>query len=99
MHWVFVAVHGFSLVTAKGAALSCGAQASHCSGFSCCGAPAIGRVGFSSCSMQALVVVAHELSCFVACGIFLDQKSNLCPLHWQADSYPLYHQGGSLRCF
>ena len=32
--------------------------------------------------MQALVVVAHRLSCLVARGIFLDQWSNLCPLHW-----------------
>ena len=29
----------------------------------------------------------------VACEIFLDQGPNLCPLHWQADHYPLYHQG------
>ena len=26
------------------------------------------------------VVVAHGLSCSTACGIFLDQGSNLCPL-------------------
>ena len=32
------------------------------------------------------VVVVHGLSCSVACGIFLDQGSNPCPLHWQADS-------------
>ena len=38
-------------------------------------------------------VVARGLSCFVARGIFLDQGSNLCPLHWQVDSYPLDHQG------
>ena len=31
------------------------------------------------------VVVAHGLSCPEACGIFLDQGSNLCPLHWQAE--------------
>ena len=30
---------------------------------------------------QGSVVVAHRLS-----GIFSDQGSNLCPLHWQADS-------------
>ena len=35
---------------------------------------------------QASVAVAHGLSCSVACGIFPDQGSNLCPLHWQADS-------------
>ena len=36
--------------------------------------------------MRASVVVAHGLSCSAACGIFPDQGSNLCPLHWQADS-------------
>ena len=41
--------------------------------------------GFSSCGAG--------LSCHAACGIFLDQGSKPCPLNWQADSYPLYHQG------
>ena len=41
---------------------------------------------------QASVVVAHRLSCSTACKIFLDQGSSPCPLHWQVDSYPLYHQ-------
>ena len=27
-------------------------------------------------------VVAHGLSCSTACGIFLDQGANPCPLHW-----------------
>ena len=36
---------------------------------------------------------AHELSCSAACGAFPDQRSNLCLLHWQADSLPLSHQG------
>ena len=39
------------------------------------------------------VVVAPGLSCSAACGIFPDQDSNPCPLHWQADSSPLLHQG------
>ena len=39
------------------------------------------------------VVVAHGLSCSAACGIFPDQGSNPCALHWQADSQPLHHQG------
>ena len=39
------------------------------------------------------VIVAHGPSCSVACGIFPDQGSNPCPLHWQADSQPLCHQG------
>ena len=39
------------------------------------------------------VIVAHRPSCFAVCGIFPDQGSNPCPLHWQADSQPLRHQG------
>ena len=39
------------------------------------------------------VVVAHGPSCSAACGILPDQGSNPCPLHWQADSQPLHHQG------
>ena len=39
------------------------------------------------------IVVMHGLSCSKACGIFLDQGSNLYLLHWQADSLPLSHQG------
>ena len=35
--------------------------------------------------------MVHRLCC--SSGIFLDQGSNPCPLHWQADSSPLYHQG------
>ena len=43
--------------------------------------------------MQALEllgseVVAHGLSCSLACGIFPGQGLNLCPLSWQVDSYP-----------
>ena len=38
-------------------------------------------------------VVAHRLCCSVVCGVFPDQGSNLCLLHWQADSLPLSHQG------
>ena len=39
------------------------------------------------------VIVAHGPSCLAACGIFPDQGSNPYPLHWQADSQPLCHQG------
>ena len=39
------------------------------------------------------VVVAHGPSCSAACGIFPDQGSNPCPLHWHADSQPLRDQG------
>ena len=37
-----------------------------------------------------------ELGCSAACGIFPDQGSNPCPLHWQADSQPLRHQGSPI---
>ena len=36
--------------------------------------------------MWASVAVAVRVSCSVACGLFLDQGSNLCPLPWQVDS-------------
>ena len=45
------------------------------------------------------VVVAHGLSCSTACGIFPDQVSNPCPLHWQADSQPVRHQGSPSNQF
>ena len=41
----------------------------------------------------ASAIVAHKPSRSAACGIFPDQGSNPCPLHWQADSQPLRHQG------
>ena len=54
--------------------------------------------GFSRCRARALGVRAQELwhmglGCPMACGIFPEQGSNLFSLHWQADSYPLEHQG------
>ena len=42
------------------------------------------------------VVVAHRLNCSEACGILLDEGSNLCLLHWQTDSLPLSHQGSPI---
>ena len=39
------------------------------------------------------IIVAHGPSCSAACGILPDQGLNPCPLHWQADSQPLRHQG------
>ena len=69
----------------RGLLSSCGAGASHSNGFSCCRAQALG--------VQASVVVVTGFSCPVACGIFLGQGWNLCPLRWQVDSLPLDHQG------
>ena len=49
---------------------------------------------WGTCSRRAgSVIVAHGPSCSAACGIFPDQGSNPCPLHLQADSQPLRHQG------
>ena len=40
----------------------------------------------------------EDFSCSMLCGIFPDQGSNLCPLHWQVDSYPLHHWGSPSGC-
>ena len=45
------------------------------------------------------VVLVNGLSCCKACGIFPDQGLNPCPLHWQADSSPLHHQGSPFDYF
>ena len=43
------------------------------------------------------VIVAHGPSCSAARRIFPDQGLNPCPLHRQADSQPLRHQGSPER--
>ena len=50
-------------------------------------------VGAPGLQSTGSVIVAHGLSCSEACGIFRDQGSNPCLLHWQADSLPLSRQG------
>ena len=88
--WVFVSVRGLSPVAASG-----GHSSSRCAGLSLSW-PLLFR---STGSRRAgSVVVAHGLSCSAACGIFPDQGSNPCPLHWQADSPPLRHQGSPYIC-
>ena len=67
---------------------SCVVQASCYAGFSCCAARALGYMG--------PVIVALWFCCSTACGIFPDQGSKPCPLHWQAGSYPLCHQGSPI---
>ena len=78
LRWVFLDARRLSLVAASG------------------GYSSLWHVGFSVRWLLLLwstgswhvgsVVVAHRLSCSAACEIFPDQGSNLCPLHWQADS-------------
>ena len=82
---VFVSVQGLSLVVASGSHSS-----SWCAGLSLSRALLLRRTG-SRCAGS--VIVAHGPSCSAACGILPDQGSNPCPLHWQADSQPLHHQG------
>ena len=89
--WVFVSVPGLSLVAA-----SRGHSSSWCTGLSL-SRPLLLRSTDSRCAGS--VVVAHGPICSVACGIFPDQGSNLCPLHWQAGSQPLRHQGSPLFNF
>ena len=88
--WVFVSVRGLSLVAASG-----GHSSSRCAGLSLT-RPLL----WSTSSRRAgSVVVAHGPSCSAACGIFPDQGSNPCPLHWQVDSQPLSHQGSPILLF
>ena len=83
--WVFVSVRGLSLVAASG-----GHSSSRCAGLSLSRPLLLQSTGSRRAGS---VVVAHGPSCSAACGIFPDQGSNPCPLHWQADSQPLCHQG------
>ena len=83
--WVFVSVRGLSLVAA-----SEGHSSSRRAGLSL-SRPLLLR---STGSRRAgSVVVSHGPICSAACGIFPNQGSNPCPLHWQADSQPLRHRG------
>ena len=55
-------------------------------------ASVVAAPGLSSRDLLALgsansVVAMHGLSCSEACGIFPDQGSNPCLLHWQADTF------------
>ena len=86
--WVFVAVRGLSLVVARGRHSS-----SRCAGLSLSWPLSLRSTGSRRAGP---VVVAHGPSCSAACGIFPDQGSNPRPLHRQADSQPLRHQGSPL---
>ena len=89
--WVFISVQGLSLVAA-----SRGHSSLRCAGLSLSRPLLLWRTGSRR---AASVIVAHRPSCSVACGIFPDQGSNPCPLHWQADSQPLHHQESPIVIF
>ena len=89
MRWVFVA-HRLSLV-----AESRSYSLVQCAGFSLGWLPLLWSTGSRLASSVVMaqrfqtsgsVVVVHGLSCPAACVIFPDQRSNLHPLHSQADS-------------
>ena len=77
--WVFVALQGLCLVAVGG-----GCSSSQYTGFllQWLLLQRAGSRGWAS------VVMGTGFSCPEACEIFLDQGSNLCPLNWQANSYP-----------
>ena len=92
-------LHGlFSSCRELGLLSICGTHVSHYDGFSYSRAWALGCTGLSSCGTWAQwlqlpglwstgsIVVANRLSCSAACGMFLNQESNLYLLQWQADS-------------
>ena len=89
--WVFVSVRGLSLIASSG-----GHSSSWCAGLSLSRPLLLRSKGSRRASS---VIVAHGPSCSAACGIFPDQGSNPCPLHWQADSQPLRHQGSPTIVF
>ena len=78
-------MRGLSLVAASG-----GHSSSRCAGLSLSRPLLLQSTGSRRAGS---VVVAHGPSCSAACGIFPNQGSNPCLLHWQANSQPLRHQG------
>ena len=66
----------------------CGTWPSVCGGFSCLE---------HSLQDAGSVIVVCGLSYPEECGIFPDQESNRCTLHWQVDSSPVDHQGSPVK--
>ena len=75
----------FSLVVASG-----GHSSSRCAGLSLPRPPPLWSTGSRRAGS---VIAAHGPSRSAACGTLPDQGPNPCPLHRQADSQPLRHQG------
>ena len=90
MWWVFVDAWELSPVVVSG-----GYFLLQCAGFSLWWLLLFWRaLGSQAQQLQCVAsVVVHGLSCPTACGSFLDQGLNQCPLHCKADSLPLDHQG------
>ena len=84
-------MRGLSLVAASGDRSS-----SQCAGLSLSRPLLLRSTGSRPAGSAA---VAHGPSRSAACGILPDQGSNPRPLHWQADSQPLRHQGSPYLFF
>ena len=67
-------IQAFSSCSEQGLLFSRVAWTSHCDGFSCYGAQTPGCLGSAA--------AACGISCSTAYGIFPQQGSNPCPLHW-----------------
>ena len=81
LYWVFVALHGLSLVVGCGLLL-CGGRAwalQH-------QAPVVVAHGLSSYGSQTQQLWCTSPAAPAACGIFPDQEWNRCPLHGKVDS-------------
>ena len=99
LYWAFILCVGFLYLRWVEAALRCSAHRSHSlvaevrpsvRGLQAC---TRGPTGWGPRARRLSVGAALGLSRSAACGILPDRGSNLCPLHWQADSCPLCHQG------
>ena len=103
---VFVAVRIFHQLQQAGATLQLwcmGFSLPIAMAFSCCRAQPLGTQGSAVPAPElqntGSVVVPYRLSCSIpACGIFPDQGSDLCLLHWQADSLSLSYQSSPVPC-
>ena len=94
---VFLATHGLSLVVASGGYSWLRYMDFSQQWLSCFWAQTLGPKAsvFAPHGLESSgsVAVTHGLSCSTAWGIFLDQGSNPCLLHWQVDSYPRNNPG------
>ena len=102
----------FSSFREQGLLSSCGVRASHCddwlllllsTGSRAHGLQQLQHMGSSlqpeGSRARRPVVLAHKLSCPEARGIFPDQGSDTCLLHWQVNYLPWSHQGSSHLIF
>ena len=93
LHWAFVAAQGLFSGCGKRVTFPCGAEASVVASLFLehrLWEPRLQQLWLTS--LKRGLSSYGAMAYFAACEIFPDQGSNQCPLHWQVDSYPLYHQ-------